>query len=60
MGDWMMSKREGIYVYIWLVHFIVQQKLAQHCKSIILHKQKDEMSPANDALLVGIIIMINP
>ena len=22
-----MCKREGIYVYIWLIHFVVQQKL---------------------------------
>ena len=27
-------KREGIYVYIWLIHFLV--KLSQHCKAIIL------------------------
>ena len=26
----------GIYVYIWLIHFVVQQKLTQHCKAIIL------------------------
>ena len=30
------SKKEGIYVYIWLIHFVVQQKLTQHCKVIIL------------------------
>ena len=28
-------KREGIYVYIWLIHVAVQQKLTQHCKAII-------------------------
>ena len=26
----------GIYVYIYLIHFVLQQKLAQHCKVIIL------------------------
>ena len=26
----------GIYVYIYLIHFVVQQKLAQHCKAIVL------------------------
>ena len=26
----------GIYVYVELIHFIVQQKLTQHCKEIIL------------------------
>ena len=30
------SKREGIYAYIELVHFVVQQKLIEHCKAIIL------------------------
>ena len=26
----------GIYVYIWLIHFVVQQKLTQYCEAIIL------------------------
>ena len=30
------SKRKWIYVCIWQIHFIVQQKLTQHCKEIIL------------------------
>ena len=25
-----------IYVFIWLIHFAVQQKLSQHCEAIIL------------------------
>ena len=28
-------KREGISVYIWLIHLFVQHKPAQHCKAII-------------------------
>ena len=28
----------GIYVCIWLIHFVVPQKLTQHCEAIILHK----------------------
>ena len=37
------SKREGIYVYIYLITFIVQQKLTQHCKATIsqLKKKKE-------------------
>ena len=27
----------GIYVCIWLIHFVVQQKLTQYCEVIILH-----------------------
>ena len=30
------SKREGIYVYLRLIRVAVQQKLTQHCTSIIL------------------------
>ena len=32
----LMTKRSGmgIYVYIKLIHFIVQQKLTQHCRAI--------------------------
>ena len=26
----------GIYVYIQLIHFVIQQKLTHHCKAIIL------------------------
>ena len=29
------SKREGIYVHIQLIHFVVQQKLTQHCKATL-------------------------
>ena len=29
-------RREGIYVYIELIHFIVQKKLTQHCKATML------------------------
>ena len=29
-------QRAGRYLYIQLIHFVVQQKLMQHCKAIIL------------------------
>jgi hypothetical protein len=28
--------REGIYVYLWMIHVVVWQKTAQHCKAVIL------------------------
>ena len=37
------SKKEGICVYIWLIHFAVQQKLTQHCKAMI--KEKKILAP---------------
>lgn len=30
------GSRDRIYVYIELIHAVVQQKLTQHCKAIIL------------------------
>ena len=30
------SKREGIYVYLWLIHVEVSQKKTKFCKAIIL------------------------
>ena len=38
-GKWEVGgrfKREGIYVYLWLIHVDVWQKLTQYCKAIIL------------------------
>ena len=29
-------KREGIYVYLWLIHVEVLQKITKLCKAIIL------------------------
>ena len=29
-------KRQGIYVYLWLIHADIWQKLTQYCKAIIL------------------------
>ena len=31
-----MLRREGIHTYIWLIHFVEQQKPMQNCKAIIL------------------------
>ena len=33
-------KRKDIYVYLQLIHFVVQQKLTHHCKAIILQLKK--------------------
>ena len=26
----------GIYVNVWLIHFVIKQKLTHHCRAIIL------------------------
>ena len=33
------AKREGTHVYIQLIHVVVQQKLAQHCKQLYSNKK---------------------
>ena len=33
-------KRQEMYVYLWLMHVVVQQKLTQHCKEIVLQLKK--------------------
>ena len=38
MGRWF--KREGTYVYLWLIHIVVWQKPNQFCKTIILKINK--------------------
>ena len=35
-------KREGIYVYIELIHITEQQKLTQYCKAIILQLKHEK------------------
>ena len=36
------AKREKMHEYVELIHFTVQQKLAQHCKAIIFQQKKKE------------------
>ena len=35
-------RTEGISVYILLIHFVVQQKLTEHGKAIILQLKKEK------------------
>ena len=40
VGRWEGSWEGDLYAYVELIHFIVQQKLTQHCKAIMLRGQK--------------------
>ena len=33
-------KREGIYVYLWLIHVDIRQRPTQYCKAIALQFKK--------------------
>ena len=37
-----MLRGGGVYVYRWLIHAVVQQKLTQHCQIIILQLKKKQ------------------
>ena len=39
-GDKRGFRREGIHVYLWLIHAAVWQKPIQYCKAIILQSKK--------------------
>ena len=47
------SQREGMYVYTWQMHFIVQQKLTQHCEAIIFQYRKQNTPQTLRILLLG-------
>ena len=36
-------KREGTYVYLWLIHVDIWQKPTQYCKAIILQLKKEKL-----------------
>ena len=40
-------KREGTYVYPWLIHVDVWQKPTQHCKAIILQLKINKLKKKN-------------
>ena len=47
-GRWYEIK--NIYIYVWLGHYAVQQKLTQHCKSTVLYKEKKNVSWTSTSL----------
>ena len=40
-------KSKGVEVYLQLIHFVIQQKLTQHCEAIILQKKKKKKGTKN-------------
>ena len=40
-GEWEGDLRKRGYMNIWLIHFVVQQKLTQLFKATILHKKEE-------------------
>ena len=52
-------KKEGISIYIKLVHATIQQKLTQNSKAIILHKKKRIALLNASTLDICVIILKN-
>ena len=46
-------KREGTYVYLWLIHADVPQKPTQFCNTIILQLKKKKKNPPCNARDMG-------
>ena len=42
-GGWEGDSREETHAYTWLIHAVVQQKLTQHSKAIILQSKKKKI-----------------
>ena len=49
------AKREERYVYVWLIHFVVRQKLTQNCKAA--NPQLRKRMPCENRLLKCIQVM---
>ena len=47
-------KREGIYVYTEFIHFVIQQKLMQHYKTIVLQLKKRRALPPKPLLALSL------
>jgi len=43
-------RREGTYVYLWLIHVDVWQRPTQYCKAIILQLKKNRRFKKNKIL----------
>ena len=48
VGDGRRFKREGTFVYLWLIHVDVWRKLTQHCEAIILQLKKNSQKTRID------------
>ena len=44
-------RREGTYVYLWLIHVDVWQKPSQHCKAIILQLKINKLNAKSPVTL---------
>ena len=47
LGGGRELRREGTYVYLWLIHVDVRQRPIQYCKAIVLQLKKRNRSQRN-------------
>ena len=45
----MRFQREGTWVYLWLIHTDVGQRLMQYCKAVILQLKINKLKKKNEA-----------
>ena len=53
-------KRQGIYVYLWLIHVEVWQKTAKFCKAIILQLKKKKLTCVCCSVTHSCLTLCNP
>ena len=46
-------KRDGTYVYLWLIHIDVRQKPTQYCKAIILQLKINMLKKAAQVIVIN-------
>ena len=56
---WGEFRKEEIRVYTELIHFIVQQKLTPHCKSITLQLKKSILVKSADAFQLCQVLFLH-
>ena len=53
-------KREGTYVYLWLIHVDVWQKPTQYCKASILQLKINKLREEKKAMGLVIALTLGP
>ena len=49
-------RREGTYVYLWLIHVDIWQKPAQYCKAIIFQLKINKFFKKSQGIHIGALI----
>ena len=54
------AQREGMYVYVQLIHFFIQHKLTPHCKAIQLQLKKEKSLFFQSLFITSFFLILHP